>query len=215
MLVSTGCQTGQTRSIKPSGFLDDYSHMERGTGKQAQLVYITSTVDFAQYTKIMMEPVVAYEVKEGELTKLEPEALKALLDYMDAKFREELGKDYTFVSAPGADVMRLRLALTEADASRPVSDTLSSVIPIGIAVNALHRVAVGENFGTGSARAEMEILDSVSGEQLIAALDERGGKKYTGRLDKFSRWEDARDAIDYWAARARLRLTELRGGQDD
>ena len=48
-------------------------------------------------------------------------------------------------------------------------------------------------------------------DKLVAAVDERAGTKYSGRFDKFSRWEDARDAIDYWAARARVRLAELSG----
>lgn len=209
--ILAGCaETHQTRKVTPSGFLGDYSRLSKGKGEEAQLIYVSPEADFSRYTKIMMDPVVAYATNSGQLSELKPEHLQALLDYMDAKFREELGKDFTFVTTPGPTVMHLRLALTEANASRVVSDTVSTVLPIGIAVSAVKRVTFGRGIGVGSARAELEMLDSQTGNQLVAAVDERAGTKYTGRIDKFSRWEDARDAIDFWATRARDRLAELR-----
>ncbi len=54
------------------------------------------------------------------------------------------------------------------------------------------------------------MLLSETNERLFAAVNARAGRKYTGRLDKWKKWQDAKDAFDYWAKRLKIRLTELR-----
>ena len=71
------------------------------------------------------------------------------------------------------------------------------------------KVATGNNIAVGSATGEMELLDSVTGKRLIAAVDGQSGRKYTGKFDKFSKWKDTKDACDYWAERIAKRLDEL------
>jgi hypothetical protein len=68
-------------------------------------------------------------------------------------------------------------------------------------------VATDENVGTGEAATEMEVLDSVTGERLAAAVDRRQGGKMAFR----GKWTDAKDAFDFWAKRFRERLDEMRG----
>jgi hypothetical protein len=61
----------------------------------------------------------------------------------------------------------------------------------------------------GSATGEIELLDSSTGKRLAAAVDGRGGTKYTGKFDKFGKLNDTKDACDYWAQRIETRLEEL------
>ena len=57
-VVFGGCSTThQTRSVKTSGFLDDYSQMKEGEGDEAQLIYINPSADFSSYDKVMIDSV--------------------------------------------------------------------------------------------------------------------------------------------------------------
>ena len=133
--------------------------------------------------------------------------------YLDASLRQQLKKDYSLVSRPGPGVMRLRVALTEAKGSKVVLDTLSTVMPYTLALSVIKRASVGSHTSVGSARVEMEMLDAQTETRLIAAVDERAGKKVTGKFDKWEKWQDAQDAYDYWSGQLRTRLAELRAGK--
>ena len=89
-------------------------------------------------------------------------------------------------------------------------------VPVGLAISALERVALGKTLTTGSVRVEAEALDARTGARLAAMVDERVGAKVTGRFDKWSKWQDARDAFDYWSARMRGTLRDFRerAGED-
>jgi hypothetical protein len=104
-------------------------------------------------------------------------------------------------------VLRVRVAITELKPSNPTANTLSTIIPVGIVVSGAAKAVSGDNLGTGEAGTEMELLDSITGERLAAAVDKRQGGKMVFR----GKWEDAKDAFDYWAQRFRQRLDEMRG----
>lgn len=211
LLLITGCSsTFQTRKVTPSGFLGDYSLLEKGSGDEAQLRYINPQADFVAYTKILMEPVKIYCNKNSKLEELSKEDKQRIVNYLHATIKEQLKSDYTFVNEQAAGVMRLRVAITEARESQVVLDTVSSIIPIGVALGLVKKVATGTNLSVGEAGVEMELQDSQTGKRLLAAVDERAGRKYTGKLDKFDKYHTVEDAFDYWSKKLKERLTELR-----
>jgi hypothetical protein len=211
LLLSAGCSsTVQTRKVTPSGFLGDYSQLEKGSGDEVQLRYINPQADFAAYTKILMDPVWMICNKDSNLQELSQEDPQRIINYLHATIREQLKPDYTFVDEKAAGVMRLRVAITEARGSQVVLDTLSSIIPIGVALGLVKKVAVGTNISVGEAGIEMELQDSQTGQRLAAAVDERAGRKYTGKFDKFDKYHTIEDAFDYWAKKLRNRLADLR-----
>jgi hypothetical protein len=208
LFLITGCSsTFQTRKVTTTTFLGDYSQLEKGSGDEAQLIYINPQTDFNSYTKILMDPVKFYS---DEDSKLEGEDKKRIVDYLHATIKEQLKTDYLFVNEPGSGTMRLRVAITEARGSKVVMDTISSIIPIGMALGLVKKVAVGTNLSVGKASVELEIQDSQTGERLVAAVDERAGRKYTGKFDKFEKYHTVEDAFNYWAERLKKRLKELR-----
>ena len=202
--------THQTLSAEPSGFLGDYSQLREGKEGEALLVYVNPEADFKKYDKILIDPISIYASKGSDLAGLSKEDQQSLLNYLDAALRKALKEDYAIVGEAGAGVMRLRVAMTETEGSMVVLDTVSSVVPIGAAISGIKRITFGTHTGVGLARVEAEIVDSVTNTRLLAAVDERAGSKYTGRFDKFSKWQDVRDAYDYWAEKIRVRLAELR-----
>lgn len=211
LALGASCATTyQTRRAKTSGFLGDYSQLRKGQGKEPLLVYFNPAADVRAYDKILIDPVVGYLGQGSRLNRLSPEDRQALLDYFHATLREQLGRDYALVDRPGPGTLRLRIAVTDARGTKPVADTLSTVVPVALAISALERVALGKTLTTGSVRIEAEALDAQTGKRLAAMVDERAGAKVTGRFDKWSKWQDARDAFDYWGARMRGTLSEFR-----
>ena len=209
LMLLGACATYQARNAEKSGFLGNYSQLKEGGEGKALLVYIDPKADFKSYKRILMDPVKLYASSEHSMSNVSPEERQALLNYVDAALREHL-KDYVFVREPGPDVMRLRVALTEAEDSYVVLDTVSTILPIGLAISSLKAAVTGAHSFVGSAGVEAELQDSQTGKRLFAAVDRREGGKVTGKGDKFDEWHTVKNAIDYWADRLQVRLAELR-----
>jgi len=212
-VLGGGCSsTFQARKAVPSGFLGDYSQLRPGTGDEALLVYFNPQADFKKYTGLMIDPIRMYAASpDSDLAKVPREDQQRLVNYFDATLREHLKKDCQIVEKPGPDVIRLRVAITEAEHSNVVLDTVSTLLPIAIATSALQTVALGSSMAVGKVGVEFEVLDSVTGERLAAAVDARVGRKITGNFDKFNSWRAAEDSFDYWAERLQRRVREIRG----
>lgn len=205
-----GCSTTrQGRSVEPSGFLGDYSMLEKGGRGQAQLRYVNPSADFSKYDKIRIDSITFLAADGSALSSMKEDSAMDIAAYMRDAFVAELGKDYEIVQEPGPGTMRLRLALTEARGSKVVLDAVTTVIPQARILTTGAQVAIDNSVTTGKARGECELLDSVTGERLMAAVDERyGTKALAGSLSK---WSDVHDAFRLWAGRLRVRLAEARG----
>ena len=61
VLLLAGCAaTEKTRGARPAGFLEDYSQLRRGKGKEAQLIYVHPGANFGAYDKVLIEPVAVH-----------------------------------------------------------------------------------------------------------------------------------------------------------
>ncbi len=206
--VCAGCaSTYQARKTVPSGFLGDYSQLKKGVGDEAQLIYVNPKTDFTKYNKLLMDPVKLYvSKKNSKLDKLSKEDQQRIVDFIYAAGRAQLTSRWIIVEQPGPGVMRLRVAVTDATGANVVRDTVSSILPIGIAISGLKYLATGANTAVGSAGVECEGVDSVTGERLFAAVDSRVGRKVTGKFDKLEKYRTVEDAFAYWAQKLSQRL---------
>ena len=213
VILMSGCtSTYQQRSVKGSGFLSDYRQLKDRGGDTAMLSYIDPKANFRAYNKIMLEPVRAYvSGKDSSMAKLPKDKQQHLLNYFDARLRENLKRDFALVSQPGPGVLRIRVALTEATGSKVALDTVSTILPIGLALSSVRAMATGEHLNVGTIGAECEGLDSMTNKRLFAAVDARVGRKITMKFDKFSKWHAAEDACDFWAEQLHERLLEKSG----
>jgi hypothetical protein len=212
LLLAVSCTTThQTDSIsKPSGFLKDYSMLEPGNEDQAQMRYIKTGVNWSQYTKIMIDKIEVWASDDSGIRELNPKELQAILSYLHAAFKNKLKENFQIVHEPSPGTLRIKLALTDGEASRPVSDTLSSIIPISLAISFIKRASTGTHLAVGQASIEADFIDAVSEERLAAAMDTRAGAKaFSGKFDK---WDDLKSAFDYWSLQTHIRLNELGAG---
>jgi len=206
-LVLAGCAASGMKDVKTTGFLSDYSQLKPGGEDRAALLYIKSGVDFKHYDKIMFERVTVMLSPEADNKGFDPALLKELTDYYQKALLDAVKDGYQVVDQPGPDVLRVRAAITEVKPSKPVANTMSTILPVGWVVAGATKVASDDNVGTGEAGTEFEVLDSMSGERLAAAVDRRQGGKMAFR----GKWTDTKDAFDFWAKRFRERLDEMRG----
>ena len=201
--------TQQTRSVEQSGFLGDYSMLREGEDDEALRIYKNPKTDWKSYTKVIIEPVQIW--KDRGTKDVDPEDLQRLADDLWSKIATALNSDYKIVHQPGPGVMRIAAAITEAEASNPVADTVSSVVPqLRILTGTKGLIAGGKPGFVGAASAEMKITDASSGELLAAGVDRRAGTKNLSGMT--NSWNDVEEAYQYWAGKLKWRLCLLRGG---
>ena len=202
--------TYQARNVKPSGFLSDYSKLEKLGSDNPALLYVNTDTISGKYSRIMIDPIQMYGPTNGALARLSKQDQQRLVDYLDASLRVYLTNNYALVNQPGPGVMRLRMAITEARGANVPFDVLSTVVPIGLVISETKRIATGAHTAVGKAGLECEALDSVTGQRLFAFVDARVGRKITGRFDKFKKWHTVQDAFDFWAKQISVRLQQAR-----
>jgi len=215
MLISGCASTYQARSVEESGFLDDYTMLKKGTWSQALLVYINPDANeiCKKYTKVLLEPVSIWVKDESSMKNVSEEDRQMLTDYLHDSLKEALSRDYIIVDRAGPDVLRVRAALTEADGSWVVLDTITSIVPIALGVSTLKQLTFGTASFVADASIELEIEDSMTQMTLAAMVDRRAGGK--GWSKKFNKWGKVEKAFDYWAEKIQSRLAACKAGELD
>lgn len=188
-----GCVSTQNLEQTASGFLGNYPTFSEGP-EGVDMRYLKQGVDFKRYKKIMMDEVVFYFHTDSDYKGIHPSEIQELSDKFHSVFVNTFGDRLT--DTPGSDVARMRLAVTNIQTSNPLTSTVTTVVPVGLAFNLVKKGAGGEYTGIGSATAEVEILDSLTNERIAAAVDKApGGKLDMGKLSPVEA------AFNYWAER--------------
>lgn len=207
-LASCATTTEQARVAPASGFLGNYSELEPGRDGQPLLLYISPEADFSRYSQILIDPVSVWREGQSNLAKLPPEDAQHLAHYLATALARELGREFEVVKSPGPDALRFRAAITEARGSRVVLDLASTVLPPARVLSEVKRLATGTHAFVGRAGLELEVSDSTTGERLIAAVDERSGRKTPRGAG--STWSDVEESYDLWARIVASRLALFR-----
>jgi len=206
-----GCGVGsyQARSVdvKESPLVNP-DILVQGKDDQALYRYVNPKADIKQYTMVLIDPVMVY--KDAVLDKDERENYQKLANNAFVYLTKELEKYYRIVKDPEPGTLRVQMAIVDADSSKPVRNTLSTIVPVGMALSLVKYTATGKQAGVGEITAGMKITDASTGELLGAALDRRVGGKELSKL--WSGWHNADDALQYWAKRLSFSLCDMRGG---
>ena len=208
--------------FRSSGFLGDYSRLKegkrgsffsQGAEGEALLIYKNPAADWRKYKKIQLDPVTVWmSQKDSQLKDVSPEDRQRLAALFWSKLEEQLKKDYEMTNTTGPDVLRIQVAITEAESSNAVLDTVTSIIPQTRLLTGAKGLATGVSGFTGSASAEMKITDTETGTLVLAAVDRRGGTKSLSGVT--NSWNDVEEAYRFWAEKTRYRLCQLRGGMN-
>jgi len=198
--VASGCyvtQQASVESVTKSGFLGDYSKLTPGnTDKgQALLRYINPAANWRQYNKVTIDPVVFYG---DDKTKISPDQQLALTTYFHAALEKDCAGKFQVVDQPGPGVMKLQVAVTDAESATPVLRTVSLVIPQARVLNRLGQLVTGSFAFSGEAQVEARLTDATTGQTLAEVVDKRLGGNNIKAAAQWQ-WGDAENAMDAWA----------------
>jgi hypothetical protein len=210
LALLVGCApTRQPRGeVQTSGFLRDYSILEKGGEDQAKLRYVDPKADFSRYQAVLVDSVTLWS--GPELAKLKPEQKQALVDHAYEALATSLGRSFTIAKAPGAGTLRVRAAITEATSSAVAPDVVATVIPQVRLLGSLVGLSANTAATVGEASGEVEVTDSLTTRVLAAGVDRRIGQRSIQGV--FDQWADVEEAWNHWAEQLRARLVEAGAG---
>jgi hypothetical protein len=191
IVAAIGCTT----ELKESGFLKDYSQLEKDPDHAGTKIYIDEDIDFKKYDKFRLDPVIVYFHPDAKAEGVDPDELDELVTYFEEAVTKELSNSLKQTDQLGPGVLRMRLAITDVGKTTPAMNVLPQTKITGL--------------GIGGASMEGEALDGATGEQLAAVIQsEKGSVLAVGA--GLSKWGNAKEVMDRWAKRVSERLTKLR-----
>jgi Protein of unknown function (DUF3313) len=130
--------------------------------------------------------------------------------FTDAITDQLIESDYEVVTDPGPGVAELQIAITNVE---PTGGKKNAALKAG-ATAASVAVAPGASLlvprlSVGKVGVEGQMIDSVSGERLVAFVTGKGGRRWFSGLNAYKKWGDIEAAFRSWAKNFRKRLDEL------
>jgi hypothetical protein len=178
ILILSGCGSEQQEQV---GFLSDYSKLQKES--ESVLRYVNHK-KLGNYSAFIIDPVEVRlhidEKKEGKLTRQEIEDLASY--FRDALVRAVSDTDKKIAYNPGPGVARMRIALTDIKKSDAIS-----MLPQASLLGA----------GIGGASAQAELVDSMTGEQIVASIQSKKGSRVP--FSTLGDWTATKQVMDKWA----------------
>ena len=176
-----------------SGFLGDYSKLsdEKDAAGEAVKRYVSPNLKPGAYQKVLIDAFQFYPAPKPS-PQLSEQTLNDIRNYMDKALRHKLGSKLALASEPGPGVARIRPAIT-AVSSKKQGLKPYEVLPVAFIIS--HGI-VGKP-KEAAIKLEVEVLDSVTGERLGAAIREGTGAKLEGKDEKLT-LEHVRPLLDKW-----------------
>jgi hypothetical protein len=202
-LALSSCSTG---GKSPSGFLSNYKQLDGGYGTaDAVSAYVKPGVDLKKYDSVIIDPVTTVISSPG----IDSKVADQLAAYLSDALHKQVVGELKVVSVPGPKTLRIRTALTDViegqTGGKPVTTVHTSASATLTGTLGSAEVAA---FVT-KASFEGEIVDSVSGERLLANVDHRMGAKREASAS--TSWASVRSAVNVGVERLNTRFKTLRG----
>ena len=183
-VLTSGCKMPEQ-----TGFLSDYSRLEKVGSTRMSYV----SPDLRDYEAFIVPPIqLRWQNDPSKLT--EEEKAEIVRYFHDAMVKQLRDSNIQVVSDPGSKVARFRVAITDVEKSK----WYLSLQPASKLSGA----------GTGGASMEAELVDSVTGKQLLAVIQAGRGNQF--ELDHFKPLDDVENVCDDWARQVADRLDEAR-----
>ena len=211
--VFAGCaKTKRAKDVEHKGYLVDASILKKGTGDEALYVYKNPKADWPSYSKILLDPVINMRRAELNEEGPPPEDIQRLANNFYVLLYKELDMDYEMVKMPGPRTIRIQVALTDLQESWATTDTVTSVIPVGMVLSASSEFVTGKPAFVGEATVELKATDARTGQLLAAGVDRRvGGDAIEASVDS---WDDVNKIFELWSRWLKFRLCKMRGERE-
>lgn len=176
-----GCAGEQRRF---SGFLRDYSVLKPHPATPGALVYWNPNIDSTEYKAVLVEPVDIHFRNRYEQNRAKPEEVAAFRRFVNDELTAAISKHATIVAAPGPNVLRYRLQVSNLQLTRSLDEPHAPFSP--------------QYFVLGTASIEADVRDSISGELVAAYVGPRGSAKQQSTFllsNAPDRWEAAKTVV--------------------
>ena len=194
-LSLAGCSVS-TQEPAFSGFLTDYSKLALSPKHSGALVYVNAAKRVSLYKMITLDPIQVYLADGTRLPSTPGSREQQLARQLNDEITNVLSDSYPVVENSGFGVLRARIAITNVKHSDSPFSSLLSKNMFGFDL-------------TGSS-AEMELLDTQTGETVITIVDTEHGRPYRRPKNTFA-YKDARDILRSWAVVLLDVLNDARG----
>ena len=202
VLLGAGCATTQRQTVQQSpaicGFLGDdvCNELKPGAKGEAGLRHVNPKGMFTQYDKVMIVVVGFFGSDPG---KVQSQDEQRLTNVFYKNLHEALAKRYQVVDEAGPGVMKVEVALLDAEAATPGVRSVTMVVPQLRVLSVGYALVAGRYPFSGGGQAAAKISDSVTEQVLGVAVDRRAGG---GALQTAAQWQwgDAENAIKAWSS---------------
>lgn len=200
MVGALGCGGVRARrqAPEPSGFLGDYSRLEKIQGYDFLQMYIAPGVDWSQYHAIHLDSVTLWTSDRAQ-AKLTDADQQLLTDIVYKALYDALSERFLMAEEPGPQTIQVRAALTQAKGANVPLNTITTVVPQLRILTTVGGLAADTAALVGSASIEIEGRDEISDRLLVAAVDARAGQKSLTTM--LSKWADVEAAAAFWGKR--------------
>jgi hypothetical protein len=202
VLLGAGCATTKRQTVKESpaicGFLGDdvCNELKPGAEGEAGLRHVNPNGMFTQYDKVMIVVVGFFGSDPG---KVQSQDEQRLTNVFYKNLHEGLAKRYQVVDEAGPGVMKVEVALLDAEAATAGARSVTMVVPQLRVLSAGYALVAGKYPFSGGGQAAAKISDSMTEQVLGVAVDRRAGG---GALQTAAQWQwgDAENAIKAWSS---------------
>jgi hypothetical protein len=202
VLLGAACTTTVRRTAEQSPIICGFvganlcAELQPGAKEEAGLRYVNPKGRFTQYDKVM---IVVVGFFGGDPAKVSSKDEQRLTDLFYKHLHEALAQRYPVVDEAGPGVMKVEVALMDADAATPGARSVTMVVPQLRVLSAGYALVAGRYPFSGGGQAAARISDSVSEEVLGIAVDRRAGG---GAIQTAAQWQwgDAENAIKLWSS---------------
>ena len=197
-MALSSCSTG---GRSPSGFLANYAQLNAGYGTaDAVSSFVKPGVDFGKYDSVIIDPVTTVIATPG----ISPAVSDQLAAYLGGSLHSQMSSGLKIVSIPGPTTLRVRTGLTDVIEGRKAGKPVTTLHPDP-------KITLSGSLGSANIATfvsqvsfEGEVVDSVTGERLVALIDHRLGVKR--EATPTTSWASVRSAIHQGVGRLRERF---------
>ena len=210
-LAASIISCASTPKTTGKSFIGDYEkNLQEGPKGGAKERWLKPDVDFKKYSKVALEHVVFFFDDTSEYKGIDTAELDEVAKSADLALVTALKDKYPIVTEPGPDVVRIRFAITNLKASKPVVGVITTatmVLPVGLAISLVKKGATGSWSGSGATGSEMMAIDSMTNEVIGVARDEQSAAFF----DRYTKYGSVEDAFKFWGERLVYFLDETHG----
>jgi hypothetical protein len=215
-LVQTGQIVGggtkEIAGVQPvGGILPNSSLLNPGAAGQPDLVYRSSTANFASYNKVLLDPVEIWTAQGSQLNTVPAAQRQAAANTFYSDLYKALIKRSPMVTSPLPRTMHIRVALVDATLPNATENTIATYTPYVSTAYDLASLAFNNGVGyfAGAATAEGYATDATTGNLLWKAVDKTRRHHGDGRENTLNNWNDVDHAFQAWSEQLALRMQQL------